>query len=63
MSDEQTPQDESADWAAWLDRFERYIWPVFANRGYKRDTAALIYFTRIPFSPDVVDEEDDDTFK
>lgn len=53
-------KQEAADWAAWLDRFEFEVFPVFEARGYTRDTAALIYFTRFPDAPDTADEEDDD---
>lgn len=60
MSDDQTPQEEAADWGEWLDRFDRHIWPVFRNRGYSKDTAALIYFTKLPGSADVEDEDEDD---
>ena len=52
--------DEAADWAAWLDRFELEIWPVFEKRGYQRATAAVIYFTRLPDNATTVDEEDDE---
>ena len=38
----------------------REIWPIFERRGYSKDTAALIYFTRIPDGPETVDEGDED---
>lgn len=50
---------EAADWAAWLDRFEQEIWPAFESRGYSRETAALIYFTRLPDSADTIDVENE----
>lgn len=52
--------DEAADWAAWLDRFEREIWPVFQKRGYSKGCAATIYFTRLPENAETVDEDDTD---
>jgi hypothetical protein len=58
---QQTPAEERADWAAWLDRFEREILGVFTARGYSRDAAAIIYFTGIEeLVTEVVDEDDDE---
>jgi hypothetical protein len=54
------PDSEAADWGAWLDRFEREVWPVFERRGYSKETAALIYFTRIPDAPPTLDDEEDE---
>lgn len=54
--------DEAADWGAWLDLFERDIWPVFERRGYSKEVAATIYFTRIPEGAETVDEDDDEVF-
>lgn len=45
VSRDQTPQEEAADWASWLDRFKAHIWPVFQKRGISLDTAASIYFS------------------
>lgn len=59
MESDQTPQEEAADWAAWLDRFERHIWPVFEVRGYTRDAAAIVYFTRIPAGAATVEDDDE----
>ncbi len=61
MADEQTPQEQAADWADWLDRFHQYIWPVFQRRGYSKDTAASIYFRSLPYTP-ILDEGDEDIF-
>lgn len=52
--------EESADWAAWLDLFERDIWPVFKARGYSKEVAATIYFTRLPESAPTIDEDEDE---
>ncbi len=54
-----TPQEEGADWAMWLDRFEQHIWPVFQRRGFSKDAAATIYFTRIPDAADITDEDEE----
>lgn len=51
---------EAADWGAWLDRFEAEIWPAFERRGYTREVAAVIYFTRLPDSAPTVDEDEAD---
>jgi hypothetical protein len=34
----------------------------FERRGYSRDTAALIYFTKYPDTADTVDEDEDEGF-
>lgn len=65
MADQRTPAEERADWGAWLDRFEREILPAFTARGYSKEAAAVIYFTRLPAGASVIDEdadEDDDAF-
>jgi predicted phage-related endonuclease len=59
LTDAQTPQEEAADWATWLDRFEDVVWPVFERRGYSKETAATIYFRIYPHAP-VVDGDDAD---
>lgn len=59
--DGQTPQEEAADWANWLDRFEQYVWPVFQRRGYGKDAAMMAYFRIYPHAP-VDDEQDDELF-
>lgn len=58
-STEQTPQEEAADWADWLDRFEQHVLPVFERRGYSKEAAALMYFRSLPYTP-VVDDGDDE---
>jgi hypothetical protein len=58
IGDGQTPQEEAADWATWLDRFEEHVLPVFGRRGYSKDTAASIYFRSLPHVP-FYDECDD----
>jgi hypothetical protein len=60
--DGQTPQEEAADWATWLDRFEDHIWPVFDRRGYSRDTAATIYFRSLPHAPFAEDGEEENEY-
>jgi hypothetical protein len=56
--DGQTPQEEAADWATWLDRFEEHVWPVFHRRGYSKDVAMMTYFRIFPHVP--FDDEDED---
>ena len=51
-----TPQEEAADWAVWLDKFDRDIWPVFQRRGYSKDAAMMTYFRMYPYTP--VDDDD-----
>jgi hypothetical protein len=58
--DGQTPQEDAADWANWLDQFDRHVWPVFWRRGYAKDTAAMIYFRSLPYAPFEGEVEDDD---
>lgn len=60
MSPDSNEATEAADWAAWLDRFEREIWPVFEARGYEKGTAAVIYFTRLPEGAETVDDDEDE---
>lgn len=58
--DGQTPQEEAADWANWLDRFEQYVWPVFERRGYDKDIAMATYFRIFPHMPVKSDDDDEE---
>jgi hypothetical protein len=52
---------DTPDWASWLDKFERDVWPIFERRGYSRDTAALIYFTKYPDTAETIDDDEEET--
>lgn len=37
-------------WASWLDRFERFMYPVFEARGYSRDAALAAFLLNLQYS-------------
>lgn len=45
--------EEAANLATALDRFEEKFWPLYERRGYSRDTALLSYSLGL-FSPDAI---------
>jgi hypothetical protein len=35
--------DDRESWEAYLDDFERFVWPIFKQRGYARDNALALW--------------------
>lgn len=39
--------DVRENWHVWLIRFERFMYPVFAQHGYSRDAALVAFFLNL----------------
>ncbi len=43
MSTQEEWDEAGSYWNNWLDNFENHILPIFAARGYIKNTALLVY--------------------